>query len=118
MAGRCYAALGRPRLAAPLLWQGLDGGLRLRPWALYAGWLAAAELSLGRVDAACDLAGRALLTAVRVGSVRARGRVAALHPRLAPLAGRPEVRRYAGLLRAVRPYLPAEGGRTARAASR
>ncbi|MDT4985933.1 MAG: hypothetical protein QOI74_27, partial [Micromonosporaceae bacterium] len=38
MTGRCYAALGRPRLAEPLLRAALDDPrIRLRGWALYAG---------------------------------------------------------------------------------
>ena len=107
MAGRCYAVLGAPRTAEPLLRNGLDSGrIRLRPWALYSAWRAAAYLDTGEVEQACAVAGQALLTAVRVGSVRAADQVVALHPRLYRLRMLPAVRDYAELLRATRPYLP------------
>lgn len=108
MAGRCYTALGRPRTAVPLLRAGLYGGrIRLRAWALYAAWLAAAQLDAGEVERACAVAGQALLTAVRVGSVRARDQVQALRPRLHRLRQAPAVREYAELARSAHPYLPA-----------
>jgi transcriptional regulator with XRE-family HTH domain len=107
MTGRCYVALGRPRLAEPLLRGSLDGGrVRLRPWALYAAWLAGAQLDAGDVDAACATAARALLATVRVGSVRALRQVTSLHPRLRALRDVPAVAGYARLWRAAGPYLP------------
>jgi hypothetical protein len=116
MAGRCFAVLGRPRLAEPLLRAALDGGrIRLRSWALYAAWLAHTQLDAGAVEPACVLADRALLTTVRVGSVRALRQLAALHPRLRRLRGEPAVRAYAERLRDARRYLPGGGTDAARA---
>jgi hypothetical protein len=107
MTGRCYAALGRPRLAEPLLRAALDDWrIRLRPWALYAAWLAAVHLDSGQVEQAAGTARAALLTAVRVGSVRALRQVTALHPRLSGHRGVPAVREYAEFYQAARPYLP------------
>ncbi len=107
MTGRCYAVLGRPRLAEPLLRAALDDRrIRLRPWALYAAWLAAVHLDSGQVEEAAGTARAALLTAVRVGSVRALRQVTALHPRLRGHQGVPAVREYAEFYRAARPYLP------------
>jgi hypothetical protein len=107
MTGRCYAVLGRPRLAEPLLRAALDDRrIRLRPWALYAAWLAAVHLDSGQVEEAAGTARAALLTAVRVGSVRALRQVTALHPRLRGHRGVPAVREYAEFYRAARPYLP------------
>jgi hypothetical protein len=116
MTGRCFAALGQPRRAEPLLRAGLDSGrIRLRSWALYAAWLAHAQLDAGEVEPACALADAALLTTVRVGSVRARRQLAALHPRLRRLRAEPAVRAYAERLHDVRRYLPEGGTRAARA---
>jgi hypothetical protein len=107
MTGRCYAVLGRPRLAEPLLRAALDDRrIRLRPWALYAAWLAAVHLDSGQVEEAAGTARAALLTAVRVGSVRALRQVTALHPRLRGHRGVPAVREYAEFYQAARPYLP------------
>jgi tetratricopeptide (TPR) repeat protein len=111
MTGRCYAALGRPRVAEPLLRAALaDRRIRLRAWALYASWLAAAQLDTGEVEGACVTARAALLTTVRVGSVRALRQLTALHPRLRPLRAVPAVRGYADLYRSARPYLPTGAG--------
>jgi len=108
MTGRCFAVLGAPRRAEPLLREALDSGhIRLRPWAVYTAWRAAAYLDAGDVERACTMAGQALLTAVRVGSVRAAQQVMALHPRLRPLRALPAVREYTELVRAATPYLPA-----------
>jgi transcriptional regulator with XRE-family HTH domain len=107
MTGRCYAVLGRPRLAEPLLRAALDDQrIRLRPWALYAAWLAAVHLDSGQVEEAAGTARAALLTAVRVGSVRALRQVTALHPRLRGHPAVPAVREYAEFYRTARPYLP------------
>jgi transcriptional regulator with XRE-family HTH domain/tetratricopeptide (TPR) repeat protein len=107
MTGRCYAALGRPRLAEPLLRAALDDRrIRLRPWALYAAWLAAVHLDSGQVEQAAGTAQAALLTAVRVGSVRALRQVTALHPLLRGHPTVPAVREYAEFYQAARPYLP------------
>jgi hypothetical protein len=111
MTGRCYAALGRPRLAEPLLRTALaDPRIRLRARALYAGWLAAAYLDAGDVERACASAGGALLTAVRVGSVRALNQVTVLHPRLRGLRTVPAVRDYAAFYRSARAHLPRSPG--------
>jgi hypothetical protein len=116
MTGRCYAALGRPRLAEPLLRAALDDPrIRLRAWALYAGWLAAAQVDAGEVERACGTARAALLTTVRVGSVRALRQITALHPRLSRVRAVPAVRDYAELFRAARPYLPRTPGAAAAA---
>jgi transcriptional regulator with XRE-family HTH domain len=107
MTGRCYAVLGRPRLAEPLLRAALDDRrIRLRPWALYAAWLAAVHLDSGQVEEAAGTARAALLTAVRVGSVRALRQVTALHSRLRGHPTVPAVREYAEFYQAARPYLP------------
>jgi hypothetical protein len=111
MTGRCYAALGRPRVAEPLLRAALaDARIRLRARALYAGWLAAAQLDTGEVEQACATARTALLTTVRVGSVRALRQLTALHPRLRPLRAVPAVRGYADLYRSAVRYLPTGPG--------
>ncbi|HEV7898990.1 MAG TPA: helix-turn-helix transcriptional regulator [Planosporangium sp.] len=112
MTGRCYAVLGRPRVAEPLLRAALaDRRIRLRAWALYSGWLAAAQLDTGEVERASATVGPALLMTIRVGSVRALRRLTALHPRLRELRAVPAVRDYADLYRAALPYLPkATGG--------
>jgi hypothetical protein len=111
MTGRCYAALGRPRVAEPLLRAALgDRRIRLRTWALYAGWLAAVQLDCGEVERAATTARGALLTAVRVGSVRALRQVTSLHPRLRRHPEVPAVRDYGELYRVARPYLPGSAG--------
>lgn len=82
MTGRCYAILRRHRLAVPLLSHALAGIRHPRSAALYRGWLAEAHLDAGAPDTAAPLAARALLDAVRAGSVRAAARTRALHARL------------------------------------
>ncbi|MGC9667306.1 transcriptional regulator [Planosporangium sp. 12N6] len=107
MTGRCYAAAGRPRTAEPLLRTALaDRRIRLRAGALYAGWLAAVQLDTGEVEAACATARAALLTTVRVGSVRALRQLTSLHPRLRAARSVPAVREYAELYRSAVAYLP------------
>jgi transcriptional regulator with XRE-family HTH domain len=128
MTGRCYAVLGRHRLAEPLLrpslcppagtghghddasgWPRGPAGhpaIRPRPWALYAAWLARVYLDAGEVEEACTFASRALLASVRLGSVRAWRCVAALHPRLWMIRHLPPVGEYIGLVHAAGPYLP------------
>lgn len=111
MTGRCYAALGRPRLAEPLLRTGLGAGrIRLRSAALYSAWLARAHLDAGDVEQGCAVAGSALLTTVRVGSVRALRQITALHPRLGRFRTLPAVRDYTDRFDHARPYLPGGGG--------
>jgi transcriptional regulator with XRE-family HTH domain len=106
MTGRCYAVLRRPRIAEPLLSRCLAGGrLAGRPAALYSCWLAATLLDAGEPDRAGEVAGQALLGAVRLGSMRALRQVAALGPRL-EAAGGAATRRYRELAHAVAPYLP------------
>jgi hypothetical protein len=93
MTGRCYAILRRPRLAVPLLSLALAGIREPRAAALYRGWLAEAHLDTGTPEAAAPHASRALLDAVRSGSVRAAARARALHARLVA-APRSTVDRY------------------------
>jgi hypothetical protein len=111
MTGRCFAALGRPRLAEPLLSRGLATGRPIsgRSAALYAAWLAAALFDAGEVERACETAGDALLSAMRLGSVRALRQVAVLHPRLDALHDTAPVREYRALMAETAPYLPDRG---------
>jgi hypothetical protein len=105
MTGRCFAALGRPRQAVPLLHRALGDIRHPRAVALYAGWLAHAHLAAGDPEPAADAAGRALLAAVRAGSVRASTRATAVHRQLLELRSR-GARRYARLAAGALPYLP------------
>lgn len=123
LTGRCFAALGRPLRAEPLLRRSLGrpGPGIPRTAALDGGWLAQAYLDAGEVEEACRAAQAALVAAVRCGSPRAAARALAPAARLVrcgPAAGR-----YAELLAAARPYLPDTPpmrwptGRTARPAA-
>jgi transcriptional regulator with XRE-family HTH domain len=113
MVGRSYAALGRHRLARPLLAAALDAGsVRFRARAIIAAALVRAHADAGDLDAACALAGDALLTCVRAGSVRATRQVRAVEPHLraaAHGAGQPAAMKdYAELAASLRAYLPAD----------
>jgi hypothetical protein len=109
-AGRCYSALGRPRLARPLLVAALDGGsLRFRAWAITAAALARAHADAGDLDAAGPLAEEALQACVRAGSVRATRHVRAVEPHLRAAPRRAYLERFAVL----RPFLPAPVRRAA-----
>ncbi|GAA4704635.1 helix-turn-helix domain-containing protein [Phytohabitans rumicis] len=106
MTGRCLAALGRPLRAEPLLTAATGRTDQPRTAALYGAWLARVCLDLGEVERACEVAEAALLDAVRAGSARAATEVDAVRSRLAAHRDLPEVRRYAELAAACRPYLP------------
>jgi transcriptional regulator with XRE-family HTH domain len=114
LTGRCFAVLGRPLRAEPLLRRRLDraGACGPRTAALDGALLARAYLDAGEVEQAYAAAGRALVAAVRSGSPRAAARALAPAARLteaaAARAGRAH-REYAELLIATRPYLPVAG---------
>jgi hypothetical protein len=97
MTGRCYAALGRPRLAIPLLTHGLAHIRQPRAASIYRSWLAVAHLDAGNADQSAQAAGAALLDAVRAGSVRAAARARAVHARLLAAAHGPSVTEYTRL---------------------
>jgi transcriptional regulator with XRE-family HTH domain len=118
MAGRCYAALGRPALARPLLTTALDSGrLRQRGWALCASALVRAHVDAGDLDAACALAGETLLMCVRGGSVRAMRHLRQVEPSLRRAGGHAALHEYEALAAECRLYLPADGAGFAREAS-
>ncbi|BCB82617.1 hypothetical protein Pflav_090270 [Phytohabitans flavus] len=106
MTGRCMAALGRPLRAEPLLTAAVSRTGQPRTAALYGAWLARVCLDLGEVERAGEVAGDALLDAVRSGSARAAAEVVGVRPRLAAHRDVPEARRFAELATACRPYLP------------
>jgi transcriptional regulator with XRE-family HTH domain len=106
MTGRCLAALGRPLRAEPLLTAAVRRTGQPRTAALYGAWLARVCLDLGEVERAGEVAGDALLGAVRSGSARAAAEVGGVRPRLAAHRDVPEARRFAELATACRPYLP------------
>jgi len=105
LTGRCYARLGRPRLAVPLLNHALGGVHQPRSAAIYTGWLAQAQLTAGDLEAAGSLAGAALLDAVRSGSVRAARRARVLHRHLTATGGGAALARYRRLAAGALPYL-------------
>ncbi len=107
MSGRCFAVLGRPRIAEPLLTRALtDDAVKGRSAALYTAWLAATLLDAGELERACEAASSALLDSVRLGSVRVLRQVVVLHPRLAAPREAVPAREYRQLAVAIRPYLP------------
>ncbi|HZN17900.1 MAG TPA: helix-turn-helix transcriptional regulator [Micromonosporaceae bacterium] len=112
MGGRCFAALGRPLRAEPLLrprLAGRSGTVPPRTVAIDGGWLAQAYLDAGEATQACVTATEALVAAVRAGSARAAARALAPGPRLARLRDLPPAQEYADLLALARPLLPATG---------
>ncbi|SBT44830.1 helix-turn-helix domain-containing protein [Micromonospora auratinigra] len=115
MTGRALVALGRPGPAVPLLEPAAGGAGRPRRAAVYGAWLARAQLRLGEVDTACAVAGAALLDAVRSGSPRAVDQLTEVRRRLSGHRDEPAARRYADLLAAARPWLPARSRPAARA---
>ncbi|GFJ77602.1 transcriptional regulator [Phytohabitans houttuyneae] len=110
MTGRSMAALGRPLRAEPLLTAAVGRSGQPRTTALYGAWLARACLDLGEVERAGEVAGTALLDAVRSGSARAAAEVVRVRPRLAAHREVPEARRFAELATACGPYLPEVAG--------
>lgn len=86
MTGRCWAELGRPLRAVPLLESVLAhfDDTHARDKALYLTWLVRAYLDAGEVEQATAVTGRALELSVGVTSVRPRLRIDALLRRLEP----------------------------------
>lgn len=86
MAGRCWAELGRPMRAVPLLESALAGfdNTQARDKALYLTWLAGAYLDASEVEQAAVVTLRALELSTDVASVRLRPRIDILLRRLQP----------------------------------
>jgi len=93
MTGRCFAVLGRPRLAVPLLDQALRDIRQPRSAALYRSWLADAHVDAGALDRARVLARQVRLDAARSGSFRASARSGVIARRIALLTDRGRRRR-------------------------
>ncbi|MDT0322973.1 XRE family transcriptional regulator [Streptomyces millisiae] len=93
MAGRCWAELGRPLRAVPVLEQALAGfpDARARDKSLYTSWLAHAYLDAGEVEQAAAVTERCFQLALGVGSVRPHERVTTLLNRLKPYGSMPKV---------------------------
>lgn len=107
LTGRCHLALGQPRIARELLAEALGTGrLTPRDRAIFGAWLGVARLESGDLEGACDIAGLALIAAIRSGSVLASRRVRALdallrrHPAAASIAS------YAAFADQASQYLP------------
>ncbi|WP_160050862.1 XRE family transcriptional regulator [Nocardiopsis sp. FR4] len=85
MTGRCWAELGRPLRAVPVLEQALAGfdDAHARDKALYTTWLASAYMSAGEVEQAAASATRVLTLSAGVASVRPRQRLIPVLDRLA-----------------------------------
>ncbi len=84
MAGRCWAELGRPMRAVPLLESAMVGfdNTQARDKALYLTWLASAYLDAGEIEQAAVVTQRALELSTDVASVRLRPRIDILLRRL------------------------------------
>lgn len=106
LTGRCLAALGRPLRAEPLLTAAVTGATGPRSAAVYGAWLARACLDLGEVERACEVAGGALLDAIRSGSARAATEVDRVRVPLAAHRHLPEAHAYTEFVAVCRPYLP------------
>lgn len=93
MTGRCWAELGRPLRAVPVLEQALSGfdDAHARDKALYMTWLASAYMSAGEVEQAAATATRVLTLAAGVASVRPRQKLAPVLDELAHHRGLSEV---------------------------
>jgi tetratricopeptide (TPR) repeat protein len=93
MTGRCWAELGRPLRAVPVLEQALAGfdDAHARDKALYMTWLASAYMSAGEVEQAAVTATRVLTLSAGVASVRPRQRLAPVLDQLARHRALPEV---------------------------
>ncbi|MFD5429799.1 helix-turn-helix domain-containing protein [Streptomyces sp. NPDC127084] len=84
MTGRCWAELGRPLRAVPILEEALTAydDSQARDKALYLSWLADAYLTAGEVEQAARVTSRALDLTNGVASVRPRRRLNPLLQRL------------------------------------
>lgn len=112
LTGRCYAALGRPRLARSLLTEALGTGvLRPRARSLCGAWLGLANLGAGNIDWACEAAAHALIAAIRSGSLRAARWIRTLDLTLRRDPDHPAVRHYIALADTAAAYLPAASAR-------
>ncbi|SBT67279.1 hypothetical protein GA0070622_4347 [Micromonospora sediminicola] len=94
MTGRCWAELGRPLRAVPLLEDVLAGfdDAHARDKALYSCWLADAYATAGEPEEAARVAGRVLDLSEGVASVRPRQRLDPVLQRLRVHAAVPGVR--------------------------
>ena len=94
MTGRCWAELGRPLRAVPLLEDVLAGfdDAHARDKALYSCWLADAYVTAGEPEEAARVAGRVLDLSDGVASVRPRQRLSPVLQRLSEHAAMPGVR--------------------------
>jgi len=113
LAGRCLAALGRPRAALPLLDRAVARCGQPRTAALDKAWLARARLDAGEAEGAALMAGEALTETIRSGSIRALELLDTLGERFVPHAGLPAARDYAARRVAARPWVPRPAGRSA-----
>ncbi|GAB2880160.1 XRE family transcriptional regulator [Streptomyces mayteni] len=93
MTGRCWAELGRPLRAVPVLEETLAGfpDTRARDKSLYMSWLADAYLDAGEIEQAAAVTERCFQLALGIGSVRPQERVTMLLNRLKPHHSVPEV---------------------------
>ncbi|MFL1381936.1 hypothetical protein [Nocardiopsis protaetiae] len=93
MTGRCWAELGRPLRAVPVLEEALAGfdDAHARDKALYSSWLAASYLSAGEVEQAAAIASQVLELSMGVASVRPRQRLEPVLRRLRSHHDLPEV---------------------------
>lgn len=84
ISGRCWAELGQPATAAPLLESVLEKlpEVQARNIAVYSTWLAGTYLDAGQVEQAATVLGHALDLASDVASVRPARRVALVARRL------------------------------------
>ena len=117
LAGRCYVALGRPRMGRPLLADALRELVRPREQSICGAWLAMATADVGKLDSACDITENALVAAVRSGSVRAARLVRVVDARLRRAPEHPAVRGFAArsetacaYLADIRPATPSGAG--------
>ncbi|MDH6465805.1 tetratricopeptide (TPR) repeat protein [Micromonospora sp. A200] len=94
MTGRCWAELGRPLRAVPLLEDVLEGfdDAHARDKALYSCWLADAYVTAGEPEEAARVAGRVLDLSEGVASVRPRQRLGPVLQRLGDQGAVPGVR--------------------------
>ncbi|MEU5564592.1 transcriptional regulator [Micromonospora musae] len=106
MTGRTLVALGRPRRVEALLAGAARERGRPRRAAVYGGWLARGYLQLGEVELACEVAGAALVDAIRAGSPRASAQLTEVRRGLAAHRRTPAVRRHMTLVTTTRSYLP------------